>query len=87
VRINMPKRCPCVCHARRALLTHARLLLDKRELAGGCWGIHDTLHCIPLNADKQVFPRLDVMGWYATGEDLEPKHMDVNKMVSLVLQS
>jgi len=33
-------------------------------------------------ADKQVYPRLDVMGWYATGEQVEPQHMDINKVVS-----
>jgi len=34
-----------------------------------------------MHADKQVFPRLDVMGWYATGEGVEPRHMDINRVV------
>ncbi|KAF5827947.1 maintenance of mitochondrial structure and function-domain-containing protein [Dunaliella salina] len=36
---------------------------------------------------KQVFPRLDVMGWYATGESLQPQHMEVNKVIMAINES
>jgi hypothetical protein len=32
-------------------------------------------------ADKQTFSKLDVVGWYTTGEDLTPHDMEVNKTV------
>jgi hypothetical protein len=32
-------------------------------------------------ADKQTFSKLDVVGWYTSGEDLSPDDMEVNKTV------
>lgn len=35
----------------------------------------------PPPPDKAVFPKLDVIGWYALGGKLEPLHMQLHKQV------
>lgn len=32
-------------------------------------------------ADKQVFPKVDVLGWYVTGAAVEETHMQIHKRV------
>ena len=32
-------------------------------------------------ADKQVFPKVDVLGWYVTGAAVEDAHMHIHKRV------
>ena len=32
-------------------------------------------------ADKQVFPNLDIVGWYATGEDVNEADMHIHRKV------
>ena len=32
-------------------------------------------------ADKQVFPTLDIVGWYATGEDVNEADMHIHRKV------
>ena len=34
------------------------------------------------HADKQVFPDLDVVGWYTTGPEIRPTDMDIHRLVS-----
>lgn len=34
-----------------------------------------------LSADKQVFPKLDIVGWYATGEDIQEADMLIHRKV------
>lgn len=34
-----------------------------------------------LTADKQVFPKVDVLGWYVTGAAVEDAHMHIHKRV------
>jgi hypothetical protein len=34
-------------------------------------------------ADKTVFPKQDVVGWYCTGKQLEQQHMAVHRRVSV----
>jgi len=36
---------------------------------------------------KQVFPKLDVVGWYATGEELLPEDMEVNRALAALNES
>jgi hypothetical protein len=35
-----------------------------------------------FSADKQTFPQLDVIGWYATGSALGPLEMDIQRKAS-----
>ncbi len=50
------------------------------------------IHCLPfcqimvykfalLLADKQTFPKLDTVGWYSTGSEVEEADMQIHKMV------
>lgn len=32
-------------------------------------------------ADKQVFPKLDIVGWYATGEEIQDDDMAIHRKV------
>ncbi len=32
-------------------------------------------------ADKQVYPALDVVGWYATGAEVQPEDLDTHRRV------
>lgn len=34
-----------------------------------------------INADKQVFPKLDIVGWYATGEGIQDADMAIHRKV------
>lgn len=34
-----------------------------------------------LLADKQTFPKLDTVGWYSTGSDVDEGDMQIHKMV------
>ena len=38
---------------------------------------------ICLDADKQVFPKLDIVGWYATGEEVQETDMLIHRKASL----
>lgn len=33
-------------------------------------------------ADKQVYSALDVVGWYATGAEVQPEDLDTHRRVS-----
>lgn len=37
-----------------------------------------------LLADKQTFPKLDTVGWYSTGSDVDEGDMQIHKMVNSV---
>lgn len=34
-----------------------------------------------ITADKQVFPKLDIVGWYATGEEIGDDDMAIHRKV------
>jgi hypothetical protein len=41
---------------------------------------------VPRDADKQVFPKVDVLGWYVTGAAVEDTHMHIHKRVRWALK-
>lgn len=44
-------------------------------------GIHGAPGDIHAHADKQVFPSLDIVGWYATGETVQEADMVIHRKV------
>lgn len=35
-----------------------------------------------IHTDHQVFPQLEIVGWYSTGSDIEPSDMDIHKWIA-----
>ncbi len=83
---------PCSSNARRPL--HRGLQSAAPGFALRACRVADTasrapplvvpLACLMPAPDKSVFPKLEVVGWYGTGAQLEPTHLALHKQVSHV---
>lgn len=83
---------PPVCHKRPVSFSLSQHVVHKSKQPRRCplgplyAPLHQHSHtraCLPTPtcADKQVFPKLDVVGWYATGAEVTPEDMEVNRTV------
>lgn len=68
MRVCSPKKLNSV--SLQSVATAARAICNRMP----------SLHLL-INADKQVFPKLDIVGWYATGEEIQDADMAIHKKV------
>jgi len=62
---------------------HATFMgMHSVQQGSGCF-LYCAAPCCAVSADKTVFPKQDVVGWYCTGQQLEEQHMAVHRRVGL----
>lgn len=75
----LPLRATHVCLVLSTVTQNERTAILQSPLTHASSRVHA---CAYSSSDNQVFPQLEIVGWYSTGSDIELSDMDIHKWIA-----